>query len=103
MKEKESLNEFLNRLSELVNQMKSHGDTIDDCRIVDKTLISLIENFDPMVAIIEETKDLSTMTVQGLIGSLRSFEQRLLRRIEKSIERVFQSKLNLENKSSTKK
>ena len=89
-----------------MNQMKSHGDTIDDRRVVDKTLISLTEKFDPMVVVIEETKDLSTMMVQGLMGSLRSYEQRLLRRIEKSIESVFQSKLtidlkNVENKVSS--
>ncbi|CAJ2638092.1 unnamed protein product [Trifolium pratense] len=96
MKENESLNEYFNRLSELVNQMKSHGDTIDDRRIVDKILISLTEKFDPMVAVIEETKDLSTMSVQGLMGSLRSYEQRLLRRSEKSVESVFQSKLNIQ-------
>lgn len=74
MKENESLNEYFNRLSELVNQIKSHGDTIDDRRIVDKILISLTKEFDPMVAVIEETKDLSTMYVQGLMGSLRSYE-----------------------------
>ncbi|KAK2398761.1 putative mitochondrial protein [Trifolium repens] len=96
MKENESLNEYFNRLSELVNQMKSHGDTIDDHRIVDKILISLTEKFDPMVAVIEETKDLSTMSVQGLMGSLRSYEQRLLRRSEKSVESAFQSKLNIQ-------
>ncbi|XP_050889637.1 uncharacterized protein LOC127094920 [Lathyrus oleraceus] len=61
MKENESLNEYFNRLSELVNQMKSHGDTIDDRRIVDKILISLTEKFDPIVVVIEETKDLSTI------------------------------------------
>ncbi|KAI5417614.1 hypothetical protein KIW84_042290 [Lathyrus oleraceus] len=76
--------------------MKSHGDTIDDRRIIDKILISLIEKFDPMVAVIEETKDLSTMYVQGLMGSLRSYEQRLLRHSEKSVESVFQSKLNIQ-------
>ena len=40
IKENESLNEYFNRLSKLVNQMKFHGDTIDDHRIVDKILIS---------------------------------------------------------------
>ncbi|XP_045817143.1 uncharacterized protein LOC123910135 [Trifolium pratense] len=96
MKENESLNEYFNGLSELVNQMKSHGDKIDDRRIVDKILISLTEKFDPMVTVIEETKDLSTMSVQGLMGSLRSYEQRLLRRSEKSVESAFQSKLNIQ-------
>ena len=81
----------------LVNQMKSHEDTINDCKIVGKILISLTEKFDPMVAVIEETKDLSTMSIQGLMGSLRSYEQRLLRCIEKSIESVFQSKLTIQS------
>jgi transposase InsO family protein len=76
--------------------MKSHGDTIEDRRIVDKILISLTEKFDPMVAVIEETKDLSTMTIQGLMGSLRSYEQRLSRRNEKSVESAFQSKLTIQ-------
>ena len=56
--------------------MKSHGDTIDDRIIVDKILISLTEKFDPMVVVIKEIKDLSTMSIQGLMGSLRSYEQR---------------------------
>ncbi|XP_050890235.1 uncharacterized protein LOC127095607 [Lathyrus oleraceus] len=96
MKENESLNEYFNRLSELVNQMKSHGDTIYDRKIVDKIRISLTEKCDPMVVVIEETKDLSTMFVQGLMGSLRSYKQRLLQHSEKSIESAFQSKLNIQ-------
>ena len=99
MKENESLNEYFNRLSELVNQMKSRGDIMDDHRIVDKILISLTEKFDPMVAVIEETKDLSNMTVQGLMGSLRSYEQRLLRRMEKTVENAFQYKLTTQCKN----
>jgi len=97
MKGNQSLNDYFNRLSELVNQMKSHGDTIDDRIIVDKILISLTEKFDPMVVVIKEIKDLSTMSIQGLMGSLRSYEQRLLRCIEKSIESVFQSKLTIQS------
>lgn len=103
MKENESLNEYFNRLSELVNQMKSYGDTIDDRIIVDKILISLTEKFDPMVAVIEEIKDLSTMYVQGLMGSLRSSEQRLLRHSEKSVESAFQSKLNIQSNNGENK
>ncbi|KAI4331880.1 hypothetical protein L6164_016831 [Bauhinia variegata] len=99
--ENERLNEIFNRVSKLVNQMKCHGDKIDDQRIVDKILISLSEKFNPMVTVIEDTKHLSTMTVQGLIGYLRSYDQRFLRHTEKFIESVFQSKLNVENKSST--
>lgn len=47
------------------------------------------------MVVIEEAKDLSTIYVQGLMGSLRSYEQRLLRHSEKSVESAFQSKLNI--------
>ncbi|XP_050897830.1 uncharacterized protein LOC127104703 [Lathyrus oleraceus] len=81
---------------EFEGDSNSHGDTIDDRRIVDKILINLTEKFDPMMAVIEETKDLSTMYVQGLMGSLRSYEKTLLRHSEKSIKSAFQSKLNIQ-------
>src|SRR3954464_13064157 len=103
MKENESLNEYFNRLSELVNQMKSHGDMIEDRRIVDQILISLTARFDPMVGVIEETKDISTLTIQGLMGSLRSYEQRMLRNSEKSIGSAFQSKLNIQSNNGENK
>jgi hypothetical protein len=58
------------RFLELVNQMKAYGKDMIDHRIFDIFLISLLEKFDPMVAIIEETKDLSSIGVQELLGSL---------------------------------
>lgn len=61
------MNDYLTGLTDLVNQTKSHGDTIEYRRIVDKILISLIDNFDPKVVVIEETKDLLIVTTQGLM------------------------------------
>ena len=87
MKENEILNEFSFRL---VNQMKPYGEEISDKRIVEKLLISLPNKFDPIVAVIEETKDLSLLNVQELFGSLKTYEQRLFWHSEKSIESAFQ-------------
>lgn len=47
MKENQSLNAYFNKLADLLNQMKSHEDTIEDQRIMDKILISLVEKFNP--------------------------------------------------------
>ncbi|KAK3028838.1 hypothetical protein RJ639_037682 [Escallonia herrerae] len=58
MKEDESLKDYSSRFLELINQMKTHGEDISDRRIVEKTLISLPEKFDPIIAVIEETKEL---------------------------------------------
>ncbi|KAK2976087.1 hypothetical protein RJ640_009519 [Escallonia rubra] len=61
MKEDETLKDYSSRFLELINQMKTHGEDISDQRIVEKILISLPKKFDPIVAVIEETKDLSTL------------------------------------------
>ena len=103
MKENETLNEFSSKFMELVNQMKSYGEEISDKRIVEKLLISLPDKFDPIVAVIEETKDLSLLSVQELFGSLKTYEQRLLRHSEKSVESAFQSKISLNSRNVERK
>ena len=103
MKENETLNEFSSRFMELVNHMKSYGEEISDKRIVEKLLISLPDKFDPIVAVIEETKDLSLLNVHELFGSLKTYEQRLLRHSKKSVESVFQSKISLNSRNVERK
>ncbi|KAK3033368.1 hypothetical protein RJ639_034418 [Escallonia herrerae] len=76
MKESETLTEFFTRFVDLVNQMKTHGEEISDRRMVKKILICLLERFDPKVAVIEETRDIEKLSVQDLIASLKSYEQR---------------------------
>jgi hypothetical protein len=103
MKENESVKDYSTRFLELVNQMKAYGEDMIDRRIVEKILISLHEKIDHMVAVIEETKDLSSLGVQELLGSLKSHEQRLERHSEKSIESTFQSKLTINSKNYEKR
>ncbi|KAA8549912.1 hypothetical protein F0562_001596 [Nyssa sinensis] len=103
MKENETLNDFSTRFSELVNQMKTYGEDISDSRIVEKILISLPEKFDAIVAVVEKTKEISKLSIQELMGSLKSYEQRLSRHSEKSLESGFQSKLNFSSKNAEKK
>ncbi|KAK3039924.1 hypothetical protein RJ639_027759 [Escallonia herrerae] len=103
MKEDESLKDYSSRFLELINQIKTHGEDISDRRIVEKTLISLPEKFDPIVAVIEETKYLSTLSVQEVMASLKSYEQRMPKHTKKAIESAFQSKLNVGSKSQERK
>ncbi|KAK3000462.1 hypothetical protein RJ639_021063 [Escallonia herrerae] len=103
MKEDESLKDYSSRFLELINQMTTHDEDISDRRIVEKTLISLPEKFDPIIAVIEETKDLSTLSVQEVMASLKSYEQRMARHTEKAVESAFQSKLNVGSKSQERK
>ena len=45
----------------------------------------------------KKQEDLASLTVQELMGSLKSFEQRTSRQSEKPVEAAFQSKLNISN------
>ncbi|XP_028105097.1 uncharacterized protein LOC114304132, partial [Camellia sinensis] len=90
----ELLKDYFSRVTQLVNQMKICGDNISNQRVIEKILISLPEKYNPIVAVVEETKDLVDLSIEDLMGSIKTFEQRLSRQFEKSIESAFQSKLN---------
>ena len=81
--------------------MKAYGETIAEERLVQKILLSLNRNYDSIVSIIEETKDLETLTFQEVIGSIKAFDQRLLKHAENSTESAFQTlTLSTKNKNS---
>ncbi|XP_057975472.1 uncharacterized protein LOC131162883 [Malania oleifera] len=66
MKDGEFIKDFSSRVIKVVNQIKAYCDNIMDQRAVKKILISLTENFDSMVSIIEELKDLSKLSITEL-------------------------------------
>ena len=94
MKESETAKIYYSRIKEIVNQMRAHGEDIQDKRIVEKILISVTEKFDPSVTTIKSTRDLATLSVTGLMGTLEAYEQRLSRHTEDSTKNAFQSKFN---------
>ena len=103
MKDSESIKDYFSRVIDVVNHMKTYGENIIDKRIVEKILISLPEKYEYIVAAIAESKDLSTLSMQQLMSSLLSHEQRRLWNIDQSVENAFQSKLNLKSQPFSKK
>ena len=102
MKETESVKDFNSRVSEIVNQIKSYGDTIQEQKPVEKILQSLPQKFDHVVAAIEESKDLSVLTMYELMGSLEAHEGRMSRFSSQPLEQAFQSKLNVSHNEFSK-
>lgn len=61
----------------------------------------MTNRFDYIVAAIEEGRDLSTMTIEGLLGSLSFHEHRMNHKATALVEQAFQSKINLSSNSSS--
>ncbi|CAL2266063.1 unnamed protein product [Prunus armeniaca] len=99
MKDSESLYVYLVRLFDMLNQMKSYGEELSRERVVQKLLFSMPKSYDSICSVIEHSKDLETLEVQEVVASLKSFELRLDRHTENSLERAFAS-LNIEEKKS---
>ena len=77
MKESEIVEDFYNRVIAMVNQMRLNGESLDDKRVVEKILRSLTRKFEYIVVAIEESKDLSNLSLEALIGTLQSHELRM--------------------------
>lgn len=101
MTDKESVQEYLSRVSTVVQQMRSYGETMTNEHVVGKVLRSLTSKYDHVVAAIEESKDMADYTFEELMGSLQAHEERLNRNGEKKEEKAFHVKGESSNKEKT--
>lgn len=90
MKSKETVQEYLSRVSGIVNHMRTYGESLIDEIAVSKMLRSLTSDFDHVVAAIEESKDLSQYSFDELMRSLLAHEVRINRPSNKAEEKAFQ-------------
>ena len=58
----------------MTNEIKRNGESLDDVRVMEKLLYSLTRKFYYVVTSIEESKDLSTILIGELVGSLQTDE-----------------------------
>ncbi|KAL0405994.1 UNVERIFIED_CONTAM: hypothetical protein Slati_3913300 [Sesamum latifolium] len=77
MKEGESVNEYIARVLVITNKMKANGEDLREVAVVEKILRSLTPNFNYVVCSIEESKDISMLSIDELQSSLLVHEQRM--------------------------
>ena len=74
MSNDESFDEFYAKLNDIVNFAYNLGEIYDQPKIVKKILRSLIENFRSKMIAITESKDVDSIHIDELVGSLQSYE-----------------------------
>ena len=70
MSDDESFDEFHAKLNDITNSTYNLGEIYDQLKIVRKILKSLTEDFRPKVTVITESKDVDSIPVDELVGSL---------------------------------
>jgi len=93
MKDSETVKEYSDRLLSIVIKVRMLGNKLPDSRVIEKLLVTLPEKFEPTIASLENTKDLSKITLAELLNALQAQEQRRLMRQEGSVEGAVQAKL----------
>jgi len=70
MKESQIVKEFSNKLLKVVNQIRIMGEELNDNCVVEEVLISLLEKFEVKISSLEESIDLSQISLAELVNAL---------------------------------
>ncbi|KAL4325828.1 hypothetical protein GQ457_11G029810 [Hibiscus cannabinus] len=74
---------------------------ITDQKVVEKLLRSLTRKYESTISAIEKSKDLTFLTIDELLGSLQSHEDRHKSYEENATEKAFQAKLKFPKENTT--
>ncbi|XP_056850674.1 uncharacterized protein LOC130500006 [Raphanus sativus] len=101
MKESETIDSFVNRITELTAKCASLGETIEESKMVEKLLYSLPrKKYIHMTAALEQNLDITTTSFEDIVGRLKAYEERIAEEDEEKQEDQSQNKLMYANSDS---
>ncbi|XP_055814687.1 uncharacterized protein LOC129884413 [Solanum dulcamara] len=71
MKDSDSVKEYSSKLMDIVNQIRILGENFPDQKVVEKIMVSLPDKFESKISAIEESCDLTTLSIAELISKLQ--------------------------------
>ena len=86
MKKTESIKEYSDRLLNIASRISLLGSSLPESRIVQKILVTIPEIFEATITSLENTKDMSKITLTEMLNALQAQEQRRIMRQEDEIE-----------------
>ncbi|WJZ85849.1 hypothetical protein VitviT2T_005366 [Vitis vinifera] len=94
MQEDETITKYSDRIALIVNKIRSLGEEFPDARIVEKVLVTLLERFESKISSLEESRDLSQISLVEMMNALQAQEQKRALRQENVTEDVKSAFLN---------
>ena len=76
MADGESLDQYLTKFYEVINDLKFLGEEVPETRIVQKILMSLSKKYKSIVSIIEETRDLEILRSEEVTALIKVYDRR---------------------------
>ena len=70
MKEIESIKGYSDRLLDIANWVRLLGSSLPNSKIVEKILVMMLKRFEASIIALENTKDLSMITLSELLNAL---------------------------------
>ena len=95
MNESETIEEYTNKLISIANKVRLLGSELSDSTIVQKILVTIPERFEATITSLENTKDMSKLTLAVLVNAIQAHEQRRVIRSEGLVEEALQAKLKI--------
>ncbi|KAG8492199.1 hypothetical protein CXB51_009896 [Gossypium anomalum] len=92
MKEEETIKQYSDRIMAVVNSIRLLGEQFEEVRIVEKVLSTLSERYEAKISSLEDSRDLTRISLTELINALYAQEQRRASRIDEHQEGAFQAK-----------
>ncbi|XP_047264051.1 uncharacterized protein LOC124896545 [Capsicum annuum] len=71
IKETETIKDYSERLLNIANRVRLLGSVFNDSRIVEKIMVTVPERFEATITTLENTKDLSKITLAELLNALQ--------------------------------
>ena len=68
------MKEYSDRLLNIANKVRLLGSVLNDSRIVEKLLVTVPEKFEATITTLENTKDLSKISLTELLNALQAQE-----------------------------
>ncbi|XP_044464435.1 uncharacterized protein LOC123194981 [Mangifera indica] len=94
MNDTESVSQYSDRIMKLVNEMRILGKDLSEERIVAKVLVSLLEKFESKISSLEDSRDITSISLADLMSAL--VPQKQQRKMRKKFCYRKQEQQNLE-------